>query len=169
MHAIRTTLLTILALVLAAVTPPTASAGTIYIPVDVGQVNGGTTFTGSALGFPLAFGATDVAIYNDQGFLMQLLDPKIPSLFQITAGSNLTSNTFSYWRHEFRTYKAAHRQVDAWGADDTDPDWHANGTYHVDHDHLVIAIRGTLPDGSTPAPGVTAPFRLVIDSVGSDQ
>jgi len=87
---------------------------------------------------------------------------------QITAGSGLTSSTFGYWRHEFRTYKAAHRQIDAWSPDDSDPNWHANGTYHVDHDHLVIAIRGTLPDGSTPAPGVTAPFRLVIGSVGGE-
>jgi len=143
--------------------------GTLYIPVDVSQVNGGTTFTGNALGFPLTFAANDVAIYNDQGFLMQLLDPKIPGLFAIDAGSDQTSNTFSYWRHEFQTYKAAHRQVDAWATDESDPDWHANGTYHVDHDHIVVAIRGTLADGTTPAPGATAPFKLVIRSVGSDQ
>lgn len=143
--------------------------GTLYIPVDVAQVNSGTTFTGNALGFPLTFAASDVAIYNDQGFLMQLLDPKIPGLFAIDAGTDQTSNTLTYWRHEFQTYKAAHRQVDAWAPDDNDPDWHANGTYHVDHDHVVVAIRGTLADGSTPAPGATAPFKLVIRSVGSDQ
>jgi len=68
------------------------SDGTVYIPVDVGQVNGGTTFTGSALGFPLAFGATDVAIYNDQGFLMQLLDPKIPGSRAAPSATGATSS-----------------------------------------------------------------------------
>lgn len=142
--------------------------GTVFIPLDVWAVDAATTFVGAAQGFALKFAPTDVAIYNEQGFLMQLLDPKVTDLFRITAGDTAGSNTFTYWRHEFATYKQAHRTLDAWeNADDTD--WHADGSYHVDHDHLVIAIRGILPNGSAPAPGATRPFRLAVTSTPSDR
>jgi hypothetical protein len=39
-----------------------------------------------------------------------------------------------------------------------------DGTRHVDHDHIVVALRGTLEDGSAPAPGATPPFDLLIAS-----
>src|SRR5205823_3919687 len=109
--------------------------------VDVTGVSAATTFTGLALGFPLAFGSSNVAMYNDQGFLMQLLDPNVPGLFQIAAGDALTSTALTYWRHEFETYKQAHRQLDAFNTDD-DPNWHADGTPHVNHNLIVVAIRG---------------------------
>ncbi|MFN8543365.1 MAG: hypothetical protein U0807_04065 [Candidatus Binatia bacterium] len=140
--------------------------GTVYIPLDVREVDTATAFAANAVGYPLAFGAQGVAIYNEQGFLMQLLDPSRTDLFRVTVGDPSKSTTLTYWRHEFMTYKKDHRQKDAWGPGD-DPDWHADGTYHVDHDHLVIAVRGTLPNGSMPAPGSTPPFRLAITSAPS--
>jgi hypothetical protein len=136
--------------------------GSIYIPLDVSAVSDATTFTGAGMGFPLQFGSYNIAMYNDQGFLMQLLDPTVPGLFQINQGDGTTSNVISYWRHEFRTYKAQHRHLDNYLADDDDPNWHADGTYHVNHDTIVVAIRGTLPDGSLPAPGATPPFQLGV-------
>jgi hypothetical protein len=102
-------------------------------------------------------------MYNDQGFLMQLLDPSIPGLFDLYAGDADTSTVLSYWRHEFRTYKQQHRQADSFNTDD-DPDWHADGSPHVDHDFIVVAIRGHRTDGMTMAPGATAPFKLAIMS-----
>lgn len=137
--------------------------GTIYIPVDVSQVSDATTFTGQAWGLPVQFQASDVAMYNEQGFLMQLLDAKTPGLFSIDPGSLGASSALRYWRHEFRTYKRDHRQLDNRRFDD-DPDWHADGTYHVDHDRIVVAVHGTLANGGSMAPGPTPPFWLGVSS-----
>ena len=141
--------------------------GSVYIPVDVTGVSAATTFTGTGLGFPLAFGSSNVAMYNDQGFLMQLLAPNVPGLFQISAGDAFTSNTLAYWRHEFATYKQAHRQVDTYNTDN-DPNWHADGTRHVNHNLIVVAIRGKLADGTAPVPGATPPFQLVVTSTPAE-
>jgi hypothetical protein len=138
--------------------------GTIYIAVDVSEVSDATAFTGAVLGMPLHFESHDVMFYNAQGFLMQLLDPNVSGLFQISAGDASASNQLIYWRHEFKTYKAEHRKVDARRADDEDSDWHADGSYHVDHDHIVVAIAATLPDGSRPIPGATPLLRFGIVS-----
>jgi len=137
--------------------------GTIYIPLDVTAVSDATRFTGTAFGLPLQYQAENVAMYNDQGYLMQLLDPTAPRLFDLKGGDLDRSTTLSYWRHEFNTYKqeeaaTAHAREDAAG------EWHADGTRHVDHDHIVVALRGAFADGGTPAPGATAPFNLVIAS-----
>jgi hypothetical protein len=137
--------------------------GTLYIPLDVGKVDGGTRFTGTAIGLPVTFGAENVAMYNTQGFLMQLLDPSVPGLFSLYAGSAELSDTLSYWRHEFRTYREQHRVDDDFATPD-DEEWHANGTPHIDHDQIVLAIRAQLPDGSPLAAGPTPPFQLAIFS-----
>jgi hypothetical protein len=140
--------------------------GTVYIAVDVSAVSDATVFTGTANGFPLTFGARNVAMYNQQGFLMQVLDPTSPGLFRIVRGGNGTSDTLAYWRHEFRTYKQNHRQIDSYRNDD-DADWHADGSPHVDHNRIVVAVSGLLADGGQPLPGATPPFELVIESAAS--
>ena len=140
--------------------------GTVYVAVDVSQVSDATVFTGTANGYPITFGARSVTMYNQQGFLMQVLDPMTPGLFRITRGGNGTSDMLAYWRHEFRTYKQNHRQMDRFRNDD-DPDWHADGTPHIDHNRIVVAISGLLADGGRPAPGATPPFELVIESATS--
>ena len=143
--------------------------GTVYVPLDVSAVDAATTFTGRGVGFPLAFRADSIAIYNEQGFLMQLLDPAKKGLFRMTPGNLSSSAELTYWRHEFATYKAQHRHLDAWAPDEQDRSWHADGTYHVDHDHLLVAIRGALPNGSTPAAGATPPFTLVVNAIPRPQ
>ena len=140
--------------------------GTMYVPVDVSRVDAATTFVGESTGFPLNFGAGDVAMYNAQGFLMQVLQPGNTQLFRIAPGDLVRSTKLSYWRHEFATYKQDHRRRDA-RALDGDPDWHVDGTYHVDHDHIVVAIRGTMPNGLPPAAGATPAFRLSISSTAA--
>ncbi len=137
--------------------------GTVYIPVDVSAVTDATRFSGTALGLPLQFEAKNVAMYNGQGYLMQLLDPTSPKLFDLKGGDLDRSTSLSYWRHEFATYKDVESGT-AHARHDDAAEWHADGTRHVDHDHIVVALRGAFADGSTPAPGVTAPFELVIDS-----
>ena len=140
------------------------SDGTIYFAMDVSEVSDATTFTGAVSGMPLRFDARDVSFYNAQGFLMQLLDPNVAGLFEIAAGDDSTSDQLRYWRHEFKTYKSEHRKVDARRSDDEDADWHADGSYHVDHDHIVVAIAATLPAGSRPTPGATPPLLFGIAS-----
>jgi len=136
--------------------------GTVYIPVDMGAVSAATRFTGTAQGLPLQYQAQNVAMYNDQGYLMQLLDPKSPRLFDLTSGDLDESTTLSYWRHEFQTYKQ--EETMPRHAHDATGEWHADGTRHVDHDHIIVALRGAFADGTTPAPGATPPFNLVIAS-----
>jgi hypothetical protein len=137
--------------------------GTAFLAVDVSSVSKGTTFVGKAVGLPLRFDASSVVMYNAQGFMMQLLDPATPGLFSIASGDGERSEQLAYWRHEFATYKAEHRKVDARRNDD-DKDWHADGSYHVDHDTIVVAITGWLDDSPRPQPGPTAPFRLEVTS-----
>jgi hypothetical protein len=141
--------------------------GTIYIAIDTSDVTDATTYSGTAHGFPLSFDSSNVAIFNSQGFLMGLLPPDSPGLFQITPGESDDSATLAYWRHEFRTYKDEHRQRDVRRTDDGE--WHLDGTPHVDNFRMVVAISGKLPDGTRPTPGATPAFRLVVNSVPSPQ
>jgi hypothetical protein len=137
--------------------------GTLYIPVDVSAVAEATTFNGRAVGYPLAFSAADVAMYNDQGFLMQLLDPAERGLFEIHGGRNGASDSLAYWRHEFVTYKRDHRQKEHLDAG-SEPEWHRDGSRHIDHDRIVVAIRGRVGGGASPEPGETQPFTLIVES-----
>ncbi len=141
------------------------SDGTVYIPVDVTEVSEATRFSGTALGLPLQYEAKNVAMYNGQGYLMQLLDAKSPRLFDLQSGDLDRSTTLSYWRHEFQTYKQEEQAAPHVLGDEAG-EWHADGTRHVDHDHIVVALRGAFADGTTPSPGATPPFQLVIDSQG---
>jgi hypothetical protein len=136
--------------------------GTIYVAVDTTNVTDATTYTGSAVGFPLRFDGRNVAFFNDQGFLMGFLDPKMPGLFSIGVGAADESAQLKYWRHEFRSYKEEHRKRDERRS--PDGEWHVDGTPHVDNYRMVVAISGTLPTGSKPTPGITPPFQLVVTS-----
>ncbi len=138
--------------------------GTVYIPVDVSRVTEATRFSASMLGLPLAYEAKNVAMYNNQGYLMQLLDPTSPRLFELKGGDLDRSTTLEYWRHEFATYKAREDGAAAHARHDDAGEWHADGSRHVDHDHIVVAVRGAFADGSAPTPGATAPFQLVVAS-----
>jgi hypothetical protein len=138
--------------------------GTVYIAVDVSAVADATSFRGSAVGLPLSFTHHDITMYNAQGFLMQSLpEAEEGVLFDITPRKRMTSSALHYWRHQFRTYNAEHRDLQDRQLDPTG-NWHADGSYHVDHDRIVIAIRGTMPNGNAPQPGGTAEFRLEVAS-----
>ncbi len=49
--------------------------------------------------------------------------------------------------------------------DPTDDDWHLDGTPHIDHNHLIVAIAGVYADGSLPQPGATKAFDLHLNAV----
>ncbi|MGE0684360.1 MAG: hypothetical protein AB7P69_26070, partial [Candidatus Binatia bacterium] len=118
-----------------------------------------------AKGYPLRFGPKDAVFYNIQGFLMQTLTQGIPGLFTIQAATNSTdSDTLRYSRHEFATYYVQHGERQTHQLDLTDANWHADGTPHIDHDHLVLALVAQLKNGRLPAPGATPTFELVLQT-----
>lgn len=137
--------------------------GTTYIPLDIAAIAQRMIFNGFGQGYPLSFTAADIAIYNTQGVLMQLLGPANAPIYAITDDKG-TDNSFSltYDRHEFLTYRSQHVHEGGLLLDPTDPVWHLDGTRHIDHDNLVIAIRGTIKNGSLPAPGASKSFNLDI-------
>ncbi len=144
--------------------------GTVYFPVDVSAIALRTVFDGFGLGYPLAFAGSDIAIYNTQGVLMQLLTPSNAAIWAITDDDvSDDSFTLTYDRHEFQTYREQHLHLNGWGLDARDPNWHVDGTRHIDHEHLIVAIHGRLKGEVTAPPaGATPPFDLSVTTVLAD-
>jgi hypothetical protein len=136
--------------------------GTVYFPFDVGAIAKQTVFSGVGKSYPLLFDADDVVIYNTQGVVMQLLGPQMAGAFSIEDTDSPDSFELLYDRHEFETYRSEHEHVGGLGLDPVDPRWHVDGTPHIDHDHLVLAIRGVLEDEGRPRPGRTPRFDLDV-------
>jgi hypothetical protein len=141
--------------------------GTLFLPLDLSDVLDPTQFAFGIGNLLLDFGHDDVILFNAdavdlRAFTLELQDPTRRQWgsyygWQVRDDGSLgglvyepkvkksrtkqvESDVLTYWRHEFHTYAAAHgpggtHQVDARG-------FHPDGTFHVDHDHLVIAIRG---------------------------
>jgi hypothetical protein len=142
--------------------------GTVYFPFNVGAISQRMIFSGLARSYPLIFDADDVAIYNTQGFLMQLLAPELAGqLYAIEDPGSPSSFELVYDRHEFVTYKTQHVHEGRLRLSQ-DPWWHVDGTPHVDHDNLVIAIAGRLENGDAPQAGATPPFDLVVSTALAD-
>jgi hypothetical protein len=136
--------------------------GTVYFPFNVGAIAKHTVFSGIGKSYPLLFSAQDVVIYNTQGVLMQLLGPEMTNLYAIEDTGSPDSLELLYDRHEFETYRSQHQHDGGYGLDATDPRWHVDGTRHIDHDHLVLAIRGFVENKGTPNEGTTPPFDLDV-------
>jgi hypothetical protein len=140
--------------------------GTTYVALDLSALRQPMVFQAQAKGYALRFGGDDVVFYNTQGFLMQLIfdvgtaEP-IPGMFVYPSSSTADGDILSYSRHEFSTYFLQHaeRQKHELAGD---PNWHRDGTRHVDHDHLILAIGALLPGGAAPAAGATPPFTLSV-------
>jgi hypothetical protein len=135
---------------------------TVLIPLDISAISQRMIFNGLGERYPLLFTASDVAIYNAQGFLMQLLGPTNAMIYAITDPGQPDSLELTYDRHEFVTYRETHAHVNGFGLDPADKAWHTDGTYHVDHDHLVISIKGVVEGKGAPAPGRTPNFDFSI-------
>ena len=147
------------------------SDGTVYIPLDISAIDDHMIFTGIGKGYRLEYGAEDITIYNTQGVLMQLLGPEWSSIYTIddpqegSVSNAEMSFRLTYDRHEFITYRTNHATNPNWFHDPSDPEWHADGSRHIDHDHLVVAIRGLVRGEELPPPGVTPyfTFKLTTD------
>ena len=145
--------------------------GVTYIAFDATAINLPMVFEARAAGYPLRFGAEDVVFRNVQGFLMQLLmqgapdaTQPVPGMFVFPAANPDTdSETLHYSRHEFTTYFLQHMERQPHAVDPTDGNWHLDGSRHVDHNHLILALMGSV-NGAPPAPGATPPFDLVVST-----
>jgi hypothetical protein len=136
--------------------------GTMYVAVDVSQVTGATTFRGQA-DLSFVFTPADIVMFNSQGFTMQRLPVEEEgTLFRIDPPTTGMSARLNYWRHSFAAYKLMHQQQFGKHTD-KDPDWHDDGTAHVDHDKIFVAVTAML-DGRRLAPGSTKPFTLTVTS-----
>jgi hypothetical protein len=139
--------------------------GVAYIGLDLTGMEMPMVFEAQAKGYPLRFGGDDVVFYNVQGFLMQRIEVNtqpVPGMFAFPApAGSLDSDILHYSRHEFVTYFLQHAEHLPHSVDPTDPNWHLDGSRHVDHDHLILAIMG-LVNGATPKPGATQPFDLAL-------
>jgi hypothetical protein len=89
----------------------------------------------------------------------------IPGMFVFPASNGQAdSDTLHYSRHEFSTYFLQHQERQPHAVDSTDRNWHLDGSRHVDHDHLILAIMGSMNDGSLPRPGATPAFDLTASA-----
>ncbi len=144
--------------------------GVAYISLDLTNVTRPVVIDAQAVGYPLRYTASGVLFDNVQGFVMQALVAgkpdklqPVPGMFVLPA-SNPTSDSDSlrYSRHEFVSYYLQHIERQPHAVDSTDPNWHLDGTRHIDHDHLILALTGRLNNGTAPAPGATPSFELVV-------
>ena len=139
--------------------------GTVYLSLDLSDIKHPRTFKVQALGYPLVFMSDGVMFYNTQGVLMQVLGEDMPGLFSLASSNSTTdSDILGYSRHEFNTWYLQHFERQPHSLDPEDPNWHEDGTPHVDHDHLIVAIEGILNDGTLPVPGATPPAELVLSA-----
>jgi len=138
--------------------------GALYISLDMSQVFHPMVFRAQAKGYPLRFTGADAIFYNIQGYMMQLLDGSIPGLFSVgAANSAVDSDVLQYSRHEFNTFYLQHEERQRHPVDEGDPDWHLDGTPHIDHDQLVLRLAASLDNGERPAAGATPPMTLVLE------
>jgi hypothetical protein len=120
-------------------------------------------------GFPLRFGNGDVMIMNQQGFLIDaLVDPNDPALgirrrFSMIKKKKDKSNRLIYRRHSFAQYCADHQPGGPKAVDPQDPNWHLDGTLHVDYSTLIFAVDGHFDNGAKPITGRSS-FTLKVES-----
>jgi hypothetical protein len=140
----------------------------VLIPLDITAITDHMIFNGLGEKYPLLFSASDVMIYNTQGFLMQLLTPNNAAIYAIEDPGDPDSMELTYDRHEFNTYLDMHAHTGGYGLDPSDPAWHTDGTYHVDHNHLVLAIKGTVVNQGLPPAGQTPAFDFSVVTALAD-
>jgi hypothetical protein len=144
--------------------------GVVYVALDLTSMQEPMVVTAQALGYPLRFNENDVVFYNRQGFVMQRLvsatktgTQPVPGMFVVSAENGFAdSDELHYSRHEFVTYFLQHAERQPHAVDPQDGNWHFDGSPHIDHDHLILAIAGRLNDGTTPPPGATPVFDLKL-------
>ncbi|MEW6301694.1 MAG: hypothetical protein AB1671_28860 [Thermodesulfobacteriota bacterium] len=145
--------------------------GALYISVGgLDKVCQAMEFDGLLKKYPLRFTEEDVVITNAQGFLIEALGAHALDHAVVTPGSKeeKDSDRLFYFRHSFEQYCADHLPGGADEVDPNDPNWHLDGTPHVDYSTLIFAVGGRFDDGSFPKPG-SASFMLELKTTVVDE
>ncbi len=150
--------------------------GTLLLPIDLSQIQESTQFAFILRNLAYTFEPEDVVIYNADGVDLTLFTLDVVDSTERQWGSyygwdveddtrlfgtvydqkvkrskkkETESDVFTYWRHEFHTYAQAHLPGGSHEVDESG--YHiADGTLHIDHDHIVIAISGLKRDRRRP-------------------
>jgi len=139
------------------------SSGVVYIPLDLSNIQAAMNFAVYIDNLPLDFGTNDVIIYNKDGFNLNLFTLDVDGFEKqwgdwygaqaVETADKKKSNFLTYWRHDFYEYHAAHQPGGSHYARTENEDGHLvhpDGTIHVDHDRLVVAVSGMLRDKDHP-------------------
>jgi hypothetical protein len=137
--------------------------GRVYLSLDITGMTEPRTIKAQAKGWKLRFTKNDAVFYNTQGFLMQMVNAAIPGLATITPSSTTDGDVLQYQRHEFSTYFLQHAENLPHDVDVRDGNWHIDGSRHIDHDHLILTIAGTV-NGKVPTAGATPGFTLALST-----
>lgn len=142
--------------------------GTLYLSLDgLANVCDPMKFHTLLMNNPLRYSYGDVVIINSQGFLIESLGPLTSNHFSTDHKNAPESDRMTYWRHSFSQYCADHRPGGAKEIDPRDPDWHKDGTPHVDYATLIFAIAGHYDDNSRPQAGPSV-FDLKLETEVND-
>ncbi len=143
--------------------------GTLYLAVGgLNRVCDPMRFQAQFDSYPLRFSDGDALIFNWQGYFIDSLTPASHNHFSIQpSDDDSASDILFYLRHSFQQYCAAHRPGGPKQVDPTDPNWHLDGTPHVDYSTVIFAIAGHLSDGSNLTPGIVSATLNMETSVGA--
>lgn len=149
-------------------TTAVGSDGTLYMSVGgLNAVCQAMKFKTLLPHYPLRFGNGDIVVLNSQGFLIDMLNATSVNRFSFTQEKQPKSNRLIYFRHSFAKYCADHLPGGPKEVDPADPNWHRDGTPHVDYSTLIFAIAGHFNDGSVPSAG-SASFDLDMETILGD-
>ena len=128
--------------------------GTLYLGVGgLNTVCDPMKFQSLLNGYPVRFGDGDVLIFNGQGYFIDALNPASHNHFFIKQGDSSASDQLIYERHSFQQYCIDHLPGGAKQVDPKDPNWHLDGTPHVDYSTVIFAINGHFDTGFAQTPG----------------
>lgn len=141
--------------------------GTLYVAVGgLNRVCAAMSFDAWLDGYPLRFSDGDVLILNSQGYFIDALTPLSHNHFSIEVANDSSSNELLYYRHSFAQYCADHLPGGPKQVDPTDPNWHLDGTPHVDYSIVIFAINGYFDDGTIQQPGAVSANLNLETSLG---
>ena len=128
--------------------------GTLYLGVGgLNTVCDPMKFQSALDGYPLRFGDGDVLIFNGQGYAIDALNAASHNHFFINPSTSSASDQLIYERHSFQQYCIDHAPGGSKQVDPKDPNWHLDGTPHVDYSIVIFAINGHLDTGAALQPG----------------
>lgn len=140
-------------------------AGNAYVAFDLSNLSAATTFWGYAGRMRFKLQPENITFYNQQGFFFESLVNKT-DISGVFDGAEEDSDALWYWRHEFQSYRDRHLPGGTSEPSADDPDfWHADGTPHIDHDHVIMVIPARLRDGSLLPAGRSKLFRMHIETI----